>query len=153
MHLSMRKPVHIRCLAIAMAMSLAGCGMIAVHRQAHVVPLNGVATAIGIPTIEMILYGTGFGPVIARMPSGETLQGQYRLAIGGAVTTGFGSAYGTGGAAFGSGTSISTAMNNPFTAQATGDRGSVMVCQGTAGGGHGDCLCTLNGTARYQMVF
>lgn len=82
------------------------------------------------------------------------MNGHYRLAVGGAVATGFGSAVGPGGTAVASGSSSLVPMQNPFTLQATGNRGTTIVCQGTAGGlGHGDTVCTTNHGAQYQMMF
>lgn len=117
------------------------------------VPLNDAAAAAGNPKMDMTLYGTGHGPATVTMPSGEILNGHYRLAVGGAVTSGVATAYTPRGSAVATGTAVSTPMNNPFTLQAGGARGTSMTCQGSAGGmGHGDAVCT-NGGAQYQMMF
>ena len=118
------------------------------------VPLNDAAAATGIPKMDMTLYGTGYGPATVTMPSGEVLNGHYRLAIGGVVTTGTATAYTARTSAIATGSAVSTPMNNPFTVQAAGPRGTSVVCQGSAGGmGHEDAVCTLNGGAEYQMMF
>jgi hypothetical protein len=56
------------------------------------VPLNDAANAAGIPKLDVALYGTGHGPATVTIPDGEVLNGHYRLAIDGAVATGFGAA-------------------------------------------------------------
>lgn len=45
---------------------LAGCA-----RQADMVPINDAAVAAGIPKLETMLYGTGYGPVTVTMGDGE----------------------------------------------------------------------------------
>jgi hypothetical protein len=133
-------------LVAALPLGVADCG-----RTVDMVPLNDVAAAAGNPKMDMTLYGTGYGPATVTMPSGEILNGHYRLAVGGAVTT---TAYTQRGSAVATGTAVSTPMNNPFTLQAGGARGTSMTCQGSAGGmGHGDAVCTMNGGAQYQMMF
>ena len=132
---------------------VSACGIIQVHRQADVVPLNPAAIALGIPRMEAVLYGTGYGPVTVTMPNGEILTGHHRPAVGGTVTTGVGSAYNARGMSVATETAVSTPMNNPFTAQATGERGTIMMCQGSGGEGHGDAVCTMNGGAQYQVMF
>lgn len=125
------------------AFCLAGCG-----RAVEMVPLNDAASALGIPRMDVALYGTGYGPAVATMPSGEVLSGHYRLAIGGAVSNGFATAYTPRGSAIVSETAVSTPLQNPFTLQATGNRGTTMTCSGSAGGlGHGDAVCTTNSGA------
>jgi len=117
-------------------------------------PLNAAATAAGIPKLDLTLYGTGYGPAIMTMPDGEVLQGHYRLAVGGAVSSGYATAVGPRGAATVSTTATTTPMQNPFTLQAAGNRGTTMTCQGSAGGlGHGDAVCSTNHGAQYQMMF
>jgi hypothetical protein len=128
--------------------------LFACARDADMVPLNPQAEQLGIPKLAATLYGTGYGPISVTMPDGEVLSGHYRLAVGGAVTAGFASTYGRGGSAAASSTAVSTPLNNPFTAQATGTRGTTMICEGSAGGmGHGDAVCTMRGGAQYQMMF
>ena len=134
---------------LGLLLALAGC-----VRGGQMVPLNDVASASGIPTLSMSLYGTGYGPATVTMPNGEVLTGNYRLAVGGAVSTGFATVSGPRGTAFGSGTSANIPMQNPFTVQAVGNRGTYMICQGSAGGmGHGEAVCTTNTKAEYQMMF
>ena len=128
---------------------LAGCA-----RNADMVPLNDAANATGVPRIDIALYGTGYGPATVTMPDGEVLNGHYHLAIGGAFATGFGTASGVRGAAVVSGSSSVIPMQNPFMLQATGNRGTTMTCQGSAGGmGHGEATCDTNRGAQYQMMF
>jgi hypothetical protein len=118
------------------------------------VPMNDAANAVGIPKLDMVLYGTGSGPATFLMPDGEVLNGHYLLMVDGAVSTGFASVSGPRGSAFASGFSSMTAMQNPFVLQATGNRGTTVACQGTAGGlGHGAMTCTTNHGAQYQMMF
>ena len=123
-------------------------------RQADMVPLNDAANAAGVPKLNATLYGTGFGPTTVTMPDGEVLSGHYRLAIGGVSSVGFATASGPRGTAIVGGSSSVTPMQNPFTLQAAGVRGTTMICQGSAGGlGHGDAICETNHGARYQMLF
>ena len=129
--------------------ALGGCA-----RQADMVPLNDAASATGIPKLDVALYGTGYGPAVVTMPDGEVLSGHYRLAVGGANAVGFATATGPSGSGVASGTSSVISMQNPFTLQAAGSRGTAMVCQGSAGGlGHGGAICETNRGARYQMMF
>ncbi len=141
--------IRLRMVAVVGLLELATCS-----READIVPLNDAATATGVPKLSAVLYGTGYGPVTVTMPDGEVLSGHYRLAVGGAVASGFGTAAGPGGTAVVSGSSSVVSMQNPFTLQVTGSRGTTMVCQGTAGGvGHGDAVCTTNRKAQYHMMF
>ena len=136
-------------VAVVLCVGIAACS-----RAADMVPLNDTATATGIPKMDATLYGTGYGPVTVTMPSGEILNGHYRLAVGGSVTTGVATAYTPRSSAVATGTAVSTPINNPFVLQATGARGTTMVCQGSGGGmGHGDAVCTTNSGAQYQMMF
>ncbi len=73
--------------------------------------------------------------------------------IGGSVSTGFASAAGPGGSAYATGTGTSMQLQNPFVIQATGSRGTSMICHGTAGNGHGTGECRTNGRANYQFMF
>lgn len=87
---------------LLVALCIAGCG-----RVVDMVPLNDVATAAGSPKMDMTLYGTGYGPATVTMPNGEVLNGHYRLAIGGAVTTGYATAYTPKGSAVATGSAVS----------------------------------------------
>jgi hypothetical protein len=102
----------------------------------------------------MSLYGIGYGPVTLKMRNGEILNGHYRLAVGGAVATGFGGASGPRGTTVVSGSSSVIPMQNPFMLQAAGAQGTTMTCEGSAGGlGHGGAICSTNRGAQYQMMF
>ena len=128
---------------------MAGCA-----RAVDMVPLNDVATTAGIPKMDVTLYGTGYGPATVTMPNGEVLNGHYRLAVGGAVSSGYATVYTPRGSAVAAGTAVSTPMQNPFSLQAAGARGTTMTCSGSAGGlGHGDAVCMTNLGAQYQMMF
>lgn len=128
---------------------LAGCA-----RTADIVPLDAAATAAGIPKVDMTLYGVGYGPVTMTMPNGEVLKGHYQLSMGGSVSTGFATASGPSGSAFVSGSSTTIPMSGGFVLQATGNRGTSIACQGSAGGlGHGSTVCVTNHGAHYQLMF
>src|ERR1700681_824204 len=99
-------------------LALAGCTPLAVFREADMVPAHEAANAAGIPKISLVLYGTGYGPATVTMPDGDVLNGHYRLAVGGAVATGFATASGPRGPAFASGSSSVVPMQNPFMLQA-----------------------------------
>ncbi len=136
-------------LIAAFAAILSGCA-----RSADIMPLDDAARTIGVPKVDMELYGTGYGPVTVTMPDGEILTGHYQLAIGGTVSSGFATATGPGGSAFASGAATTVPINNPFILQATGNRGTSISCQGSAGGlGHGNTVCVTNRGAHYQLVF
>jgi hypothetical protein len=135
--------------AVIVMFVLASCA-----RDADMVPLNDVANAVGIPKLDVALYGTGYGPATVTMPDGEVLNGHYHLAIGGAVSTGFGVASDRKGTVVVSDSSAIVPMQNPFMLQAAGKRGTTMTCEGTAGGlGHGGAVCSTNSGAQYQMMF
>jgi hypothetical protein len=129
---------------------LTGCA-----RTADMMPLNDAATVLGIPKLDVALYGTGYGPATVTMPDGEILNGHYHLAIGGAVSTGFGVASSRRGIVVASDSSNVVPMQNPFMLQAAGGLGgTTMTCEGSAGGlGHGGAVCTTNRGAQYQMMF
>ena len=128
---------------------LMGCG-----RAADMMPLNDQARGAGIPRLDMTLYGTGHGPATVTMRNGEVLNGHYRLAVGGAVSTGFGIASGPRGITVLNGSSTAVPLQNPFNLQATGGQGTTTMCEGAAGGlGHGEAICTTNRGAQYQMMF
>lgn len=140
---------HSRALLVLVLLMVAGCA-----RSADIVPLNDAANAAGIPKMDLQLYGTGYGPVTVTMPDREVLTGHYRLMLGAAVATGFGTAYGPRGAAFATGTSTIIPTTGPFVLQAVGNRGTMIACQGTAGGmGHGTMECATNHGAQYQVMF
>jgi hypothetical protein len=116
------------------------------------VPLNDAAVKLGTPKVEATLYGTGYGPVTVTMPNGEVLSGHYRVSVGGAVASSFGTAITPRGSAVVTGTAVSTPFNNPFNAQAVGPNGTSIICQGSGGGGHADGVCQTNTGAQYQMM-
>ena len=129
-------------------------GLAACARSVDMVPLNPEARVTGIPKMDVTLYGTGYGPATATMPSGEVLNGHYRLALAGTFSNVSATAVGPRGAAYGTGSAFTQATQGNFTLQATGANGTTMVCSGTAGGmGHGDAVCIVNGAAQYQMMF
>lgn len=140
---------HAWALLVLVLPMVAGCA-----RSADIVPLNDAANAVGIPKMDLQLYGTGHGPVTVTMPDGEVLTGHYRLMLGGAVATGFGTAYGPRGTAFATGSSTIIPTSGAFALQAVGNRGTTIACQGTAGGmGHGTMACATNHGAQYQVMF
>jgi hypothetical protein len=141
--------------AIWMMAAMAGClGLSACARDADMVPLNDAANALGVPKLDVALYGTGYGPATVTMPDGEILNGHYHLAVGGAVSSSLGVASGRRGTMVVSDTSTMVPMQNPFMLQAAGKRGTTMTCEGSAGGmGHGEAVCATNNGAQYQMMF
>lgn len=66
--------------------------------------------------MDMTLYGTGYGPAAVTTPSGEVLNGYYRLAIGGTVSSGYATVYTPRSSALATGTSISTPMKPLYPA-------------------------------------
>ena len=124
-------------------------------RDADMIPLNDQATALGVPKMDLTLYGTGYGPVTMTMPDGEVLRGHYFLALEGKVATGSAVVVSPRGkVTTANSTAVETPINNPLTLQAVGDRGTTINCQGSAGGtGHGYTVCQTNHGAQYQMIF
>jgi hypothetical protein len=80
-------------IAVIGFLVMAGCTF-EISRDADMVPINDAANAAGVPKLYVVLYGTGYGPATVIMPDGIVLQGHYRLAVGGAVATGIGTANG-----------------------------------------------------------
>lgn len=134
---------------VLVALTAAACA-----READMVPLNDSARTVGIPQLDMSLYGTGYGPATFTMPGGEVLKGHFHLSLDGAVATGTAAAIGPRGTAVVSGTSFVSSTHGGFVVQAAGNRGTSLTCHGTAGGmGHGDAVCSTSGGAEYQMMF
>ena len=117
---------------LLLTLTLAAAGACA--RDADMVPLNEAANAVGIPKLNTTLTGTGYGPVTVTMPDGEVLSGHWRSAAGGASAIGFATMKGPRGVSIVSSSSSVVPLQNAFTLQATGNRGTTMVCQGSAGG-------------------
>lgn len=92
---------------------VAGCA-----RAVEMVPLNDAAAAASSPKMDMTFYGTEDGPGTVTMPSGEVLNGHYRLAIGGTVATGYATASTPKGSTVATGSAVSSPINNPFRLRA-----------------------------------
>jgi len=127
---------RVRCLAAALL--LCGCA-----DQARVYPLDDAALRAGTPKLEFVRWGLGRGPVTVTMPDGEVLRGEYQVTENATVGYGFAGAHPVGGAAYGSG--------RPVVISATGDRGTIINCEGSADiSGHG--LGNLSDQQRQQQI-
>jgi hypothetical protein len=120
---------------------------------AQMTPINDQAAKLGAPTVEFVRQGIGRGPVTVTMPDGEVLHGRYQVIQNGAIGFGSGFAFGPGGSTYATGSTVTMGGGGAVMVSASGDRGTVMTCQGEASFGHGGGVCrTLKG-AEYQMMF
>jgi hypothetical protein len=125
---------------IAIVFVLSGC-----TERGPLYPLDQTSAQAGSPVVEFTRRGLGSGPVTVTMPDGEILHGEYRVTENAAV----GMAFAGGRMA----TAVGYGSGRPVVVQATGDRGTVMTCEGTADiGGHGSGICETRGN-HYRMMF
>jgi hypothetical protein len=131
-----------RIIIVVVAAGLcAGCA-----DQARIYLLDPAAMQAGTPKIEFVRQGLGRGPVTVTMPDGEILRGEYQVTENAAV--GFGFAGGRTATAIGYGS------GRPVVISATGDRGTILNCEGTADvGGHGSGICQTSQGHRYRVMF
>jgi len=127
--------------AVVVALALASC-----TQDARVYPLDPAAAQAGTPKIEFTRQGLGHGPVKVTMPDGEILTGEYQVEENAAIGIGFAGAQSFSTVGFGSG--------RPVVLSATGDRGTIMNCTGTADiGGHGFAECNTSPGNKYRIMF
>jgi hypothetical protein len=127
-------------LVIACGVFLCSC-----TGQARIYPMDDASLKAGVPTIEFTRYGTGQGPVTITMPDGEILRGEFQVTENTVI----------GAGAFGRYTSSMIATGtSPVVIGATGDRGTIMNCEGAADvGGHGSGICQTNKNLKYRVMF
>jgi hypothetical protein len=114
--------------------------------QARIYPLDDAAMRAGTPKIEFVRQGLGRGPVTVTMPDGEILRGEYQVTENAAVGFGFSGTRSATAIAYGSG--------RPVVISATGDRGTILNCEGSADiGGHGSGICETNRGNKYRVMF
>jgi hypothetical protein len=127
--------------ACALALTLVGCA-----DSARVYPLDSAAMQAGTPKIEFQRQGIGKGPVTVTMPDGEILHGEYQVTENAAVGIGFAGRQTATALAYGS--------NRHVVISATGDRGTIMNCDGAADiGGHGSGTCETSRGFKYRVMF
>ena len=127
--------------ACALAVTLSACA-----DTARVYPLDPAAMQAGTPKIEFERRGMGSGPVTVTMPNGELLHGEYQVTENAAIGIGF--------AGTQTATAIGYGSNRHVVISATGDRGTIMNCDGTADiGGHGSGICQTSQGFKYRVMF
>ena len=133
---------------------LSGC-----TKQARLYPVNDKAAETGILQAKYVDSGAGGGKASIIMPDGEILNGEYSTVDN--STVGFGSiytsVYGTGGAAFGSGsaTSFSVPGSSPGIVSFYGTNGTMMQCEYfvSTWSGKGGGACKSDDGALYRLHF
>jgi hypothetical protein len=114
--------------------------------QARVYPMDPAALQAGTPKIEFERRGLGRGPVTVTMPDGEILHGEYQVTENASVGVGFSGTRTATALAYGSG--------RPVVISATGDRGTIVNCEGSADiGGHGSGICQDSRGNKYRVMF
>jgi hypothetical protein len=132
----MLKPAALAVYAIAMA----GCA-----DQARVYPLDEASMRAGTPKVDFVRRGMGNGPVTVTMPDGEVLRGEYQVTENAAIGVGF--AGGHTAAALG------YASGRPVVISATGERGTIMNCEGYLDiGGHGSLICQSSRGQKWRIM-
>ncbi len=114
-------------LGVLLTTLLGGCS-----DKADTFPMNAAARDLGLMKVSFVRTGIGRGPVTITMADGEVLNGEYRVAFGGASAT----------AAFGPWTGSAVVISDgPVQFVATGPRTQVL-CRGTSSPfGHGTGQC------------
>ena len=127
--------------AFALALAVAAC-----TDSARVYPLDPAAMQAGTPKIEFERRGMGRGPVTVTMPDGEILHGDYQVTEN--------AAFGIGFAGTQTATAIGYGSNRHVVISATGDRGTILNCDGVADiGGHGSGMCETSCGNKYRVMF
>jgi hypothetical protein len=122
-------------------LALAGC-----TDQARMYPMDNAALQAGTPRVEFVRQGLGHGPTSVTMPDGEILRGEYQITENAAVGVAIAGARTSTAIGYGSG--------RPFVSNATGDRGTLMNCEGSVDiGGHGSGVCETNKGGKYRVMF
>jgi hypothetical protein len=123
------------------AAGLSGCA-----DTARVYAMDDAALRSGTPKIEFTRSGLGHGPVTVTMPNGEVLHGEYQVTENAAVGFGLAGAHIATAVSYGSG--------RPVVISATGERGTILNCEGAADiDGHGSGICETNKGHRYRVMF
>jgi hypothetical protein len=114
--------------------------------SARVYPLDPAAAQAGTPKIDFERRGMGRGPVTVTMPDGEVLHGEYQITENAAVGVGIAGAH--------VGTAVAYGSGRPVVISATGDRGTIINCEGSADiGGHGSGVCETSRGLKYRVMF
>ena len=131
----------LKALGVTAAILLCGCA-----DHARIYPLDTATLQSGTPTVEFVRQGLGHGPITVTMPDGEILRGEYQITENAAVGIGFAGTHTATAVGFGSG--------RPVVISATGDRGTVMNCEGSVDiGGHGSAVCENSRGGKYRVMF
>ena len=127
-----------RCFLIWLALTpLAFAG------TAHLYNLeNGAET-------DLIYHGHGKGTVTGRLPSGESISGEWVILRSAAV--GWGSIYGSGISA--SSTTIAASGKNEGTLIMRGDNGTILDCEFVSSFRHGAGVCKDNHDVKYKLMY
>jgi hypothetical protein len=108
--------------------------------------MDDAALRAGTPKVEFTRYGLGHGPVTITMSDGEVLHGEYQVTENAAVGFRMAGTHAATAVAYGSG--------RPVVISATGERGTIVNCEGAADiGGHGSGICQTNKGNRYRVMF
>jgi hypothetical protein len=147
-----------RCaiLAVTLLLDVTGCTVV---RPLHLYPTNTTALETRVLEGQLVGHGQGHGTAETTMPDGEILQGEYSIVFNGSVSFGsiFGTVYGPGGVASGSGTSTSFTMagEGQGSASLAGNRGTSMQCEflnaNMTGHGYGACRSSKGGV--YRLLY
>ena len=110
----------------------------------------------GMTVVKYSRWHGDHGPVTAKMPTGESMKGEYSITRGGSASWGsiYAQVYGTGGNASGSasGTKLGISLRGEGSLILTGDRGTVMNCEFISSG-HGSGACIDNHGVKYRLLF
>jgi len=131
-----------RMIAAAISLSvLYGCA-----DTARMYPMDDAAMSAGVPKLDFVKQGLGHGPVTVTMPDGEILKGEYQLTDNTAVGVGFAGSH--------TATAIGVGSGRHVVINATGPRGTILNCDGTADiGGKGSGVCETNRGAHYRVMY
>lgn len=127
------------------AVALLGALCTACADQGRVYPLDDASLRAGIPTVDFKRYGLGHGPITMTMPDGEVLQGEYQVTNNGSVAVGFAGGH--------MATAVASGSGRPVVANAIGNRGTIMNCEGVIDiSGHGSLICHSNRGLSYRIM-
>jgi hypothetical protein len=122
-------------LAAGAAILLGGCAEDIASGYATVTPIDNVAVQSGSPTVAFLGPGIGNNEVKITMPDGEILRGEYRVTGADSASLVFGRGLAT-------------------VIRATGDRGTVLNCEGkTEPAGHGSAVCDAGPWGKFRIRY
>jgi hypothetical protein len=108
--------------------------------------MDDAAARIGTPSMEFNWDFSTHGPASVIMPDGEVLRGEFQITNNHAIGVGF-----SGGR---TATAVAAGSGRPVVVTATGERGTIMNCEGAADlEGHGSVICNSNKGGAYRVMF